>query len=310
MTLNDLFSSFFESEKIYSPVKRPPQTPSSQKSYKHCFYPLLKLDALIAELKKLSDDEDENKFSVRYLVTPDKKIIFAREGREGRDIPAHKSMNSTCLAAGNIFFSPDFKLITKINHQSGDFHPDMASLLWPLAILSLMKAPLANPFIIEVGGDPKSTILLEVDPADIAAFFASSEVEQEMMLQNSSQVIAINEHSVASSRHYRFNFNAAPKKPRSLAFNLEDSDLEDSVTLTPASAASSPNTNASSSALSSLSSSASNSPHSDSNSRMSAGSYSPPLRMFDIDEDSSFKPGEFFPDPGMEESIALKLAAC
>jgi hypothetical protein len=88
-------------------------------------------------------------FCVRYLVSTDKQILFAREGRPSQYIPQHKQIRSTCLAAGNIYFSQDFKSIRKIDHCSGDFHPNTSSLVWPLAILVHMNAPLAKTLFVE-----------------------------------------------------------------------------------------------------------------------------------------------------------------
>ncbi|MFY7697461.1 MAG: hypothetical protein ACOVQX_01350 [Legionella sp.] len=156
MTLDELYIKFQQSiEKntltVYAPVKRPQQTPHREKELRHRFYPIKQLEALIDVLSKMDDDEDDDyKFSIRYLVTEDKQLLLAREGKEGKYIPAHKTIRNRCLAAGNLYFSRDFKKIIKINHQSGDFQPSIESLLWPLAILYFMQAPLEKNLIIEL----------------------------------------------------------------------------------------------------------------------------------------------------------------
>ena len=118
------------------PVLRPPGRPSRDKSYTHNFYDVSHLSALTQELLNLGSGYDYNeKYGVRYLVETNGRIVFAREGRPGKYIPGHKQISTRCLAAGNIYFNEDYSKIVKINHESGDFHPGIETLVHPLAIL-------------------------------------------------------------------------------------------------------------------------------------------------------------------------------
>ncbi|AHE66082.1 hypothetical protein [Legionella oakridgensis] len=185
--LSALFTTRLAEVVSYAPVPRPPATPRHDRTIKHTLYPIEHLPELIAELEKLDDAEGDKKFSVRYLVDEENVLWLAREGKPGRHIPAHRQMRDNCLAAGNIFFSQDFTEITKINHQSGDFHPDAASLLWPLAILNCMKTTLSNPCVIEVSritpaGNFEREQELSVTPEEMAFILSGSAVLQEKLL--------------------------------------------------------------------------------------------------------------------------------
>lgn len=149
--LKQLFFEAFQNPVIKKPVHRPPHKPIINHSSKHLLYPINALQELIGVLKGLDpyDDYDE-RFSARYIVLEDGQLLLAREGSPCRTIPAHREMGSHCIAAGNIYFSTDYQLITKINHQSGDFHSTQGSMVWPLAIILLSNAAISPSFTIDI----------------------------------------------------------------------------------------------------------------------------------------------------------------
>lgn len=121
-------------------------------------YPLSELTTLF------SDNEMANgKSKFRYLVDLNYDLWFAREGYPSQGIPAHGQMatSNACIAAGNIKFSPDHKVMELINNQSGDFKPKFDSVKWLLAILFANEEniPFALPDILNIdernerGGD-------------------------------------------------------------------------------------------------------------------------------------------------------------
>ena len=163
MTLEELNASFIAclaKKTTYDPVKRQPKRPRRDNSYQHILYPIQQLAALTAVLRTV--DDDACKYSVRYLVTTEGKLLFAQEGLPGFSIPKHRQIREKCLAAGNVYFSDDYKSITKINHCSGDFHPSADSLIWPIAALYLLKAPIAVPFTVETSSvNPQGVFTVE-----------------------------------------------------------------------------------------------------------------------------------------------------
>ena len=91
---------------------------------------------LISHQNEISD-----KKALRFLLTKNDELLFAREGRPVPSvIPAHWNMSgmshnsACCKSAGNIYFNQNMK-IDKINHKSGDFVPSFDSLKSVLAIL-------------------------------------------------------------------------------------------------------------------------------------------------------------------------------
>ena len=94
--------------------------------------------------------EPEYKTSIRYIVKTNGDMLFAREGRPGRLIAAHRQMSGSCLAAGNIFFNDDFTEIIAVNNQSGDFTPQPHSIIWPLKILLKSSLAFSQDFTLRI----------------------------------------------------------------------------------------------------------------------------------------------------------------
>jgi hypothetical protein len=144
--------NFLRDKHEYYPLTRMDQKKLYSGEPEHVIVTLNNISTLVNELKHSELDDfkerfyNENdptyseKYSLRYLVTPNMQILFAKEGQLSKSIPGHRHMADTCLAAGNIFFSKDYSRFTLITHDSGDFKPNANSLLWPLIILSLCSA--------------------------------------------------------------------------------------------------------------------------------------------------------------------------
>ncbi|MDR3442605.1 MAG: hypothetical protein P4L65_06265 [Legionella sp.] len=148
-SLDTFFNAAHNGTSFYTPAPRLTYSPAAPQ---YRIATINKLHVLLDELKKINDwdfedyhettSEYNEKYSIRYLVTREMQILFAPEGRPSNTIPGHKQMASSCLAAGNIFFSKDFSRITKITNCSGDFLPFDISIIWPLMILTL--CPILN----------------------------------------------------------------------------------------------------------------------------------------------------------------------
>ncbi len=83
---------------------------------------------------------DEHEGTLRYAVSSAFEFIIAEEGRPSKFIPQHREMCQAngCIAAGNLLISDtNPRTITAITFESGDYHPTVGTLLWPLTILSL-----------------------------------------------------------------------------------------------------------------------------------------------------------------------------
>ncbi len=160
MLLNELQALFlhaFQTRPIYKPVLMDPGRPLSH--YEHYMYSFDTLHVLIDELRALpadtSDEEDDqlNRFSVRFVVDVSGKMWFSREGQTGETVPNHVQMSRRCIAAGNMYFSPDYENIIKLTNKSGHFLPQAECLVWPVAILTHLGAAFSDTVELELIGE-------------------------------------------------------------------------------------------------------------------------------------------------------------
>ncbi len=240
MTLEELIICFRQNltdKPFYTPVPRPPRRPMRDSSYTHHLYPIRNLRPLIEILKKIDEEDGDQKYSVRYLVTREGRLLCALEGRPGRSIPEHKQMRASCLAAGNIYFSADFTEITKITHRSGDFHPAVASLVWPIAAVHLSGATLAKRLIVEesnVDDEGRfNTVALHHFTSPMIETLFSAEIRAQIIAANEDTTIEVSE-SLKHGFGKRFfdesaSASAAPQKKTShkRLFAAEKDDIGD-----------------------------------------------------------------------------------
>lgn len=230
-----LLANNLKNTKYYTPVNRGPQKPSKTKKYSHNFYDIVHLSLLTEQLKGLSkpiDEEDyQYKFSIRYLVDIQGRIIFAREGKPGALIPAHKQIASMCLAAGNIFFNQDYSKIIKINNESGDFHPESPSLVHPLAILLATALDLvAEELLIDITLSASNKKQVTLTTAQLLSCLHDN-------LDSAKKAnSAWDNIKTESNRNSAQFFNSSPERPtkkgKAILFNLPDDDEKSSQTTT------------------------------------------------------------------------------
>ena len=172
MKLEDLISLFSE-QCVYKPVLRAPGSPKrpTPEKYDIHIYTLDNIADLIEKLRAMPDQGtlNDDKYSIRYLVTPTGQILFAREGKAGlrikqyhEIIPAHKEIHHRCIAAGNLFFNHDYTQITSINNSSGDFLPLPNCLVWPIKALKDSGLTFAEKFTLNIF-HPKNFVGKPVD---------------------------------------------------------------------------------------------------------------------------------------------------
>lgn len=131
----------------YTCPSRPPSRP-----YKHHLYPVKQFPALHTALHAKKDNDVR---IIQYIVTPQKKLLLAQEGPSSAFIPTHKEMmtnpaliKASVLAAGYLFLNTSGEIIG-ISNESDDFVDlNLQSLLYPVAILHLMNAPIAKTFSV------------------------------------------------------------------------------------------------------------------------------------------------------------------
>ncbi|MBX9704343.1 MAG: hypothetical protein K2X39_09350, partial [Silvanigrellaceae bacterium] len=128
-------------------------------SLRYVIYSLTHLNELLSALEISKEyhlrNNRYNTNKIRYLVTTEMQLVFAKEGTPNESVPAHYRMtceekeNAQCLAAGNIYVKKigNHFQITKINHKSGDFKPELESMKWALAILLAHEASLPENFL-------------------------------------------------------------------------------------------------------------------------------------------------------------------
>jgi len=135
-------------EMPYTCRSRPPS-----RLYKYHLYPIQLLQTLHAALQARKDNDVR---LIQYVVTPQNELLSAQEGSPGMFIPTHKEMNlkantaakASVLGAGYLFLNASGEIIG-ISNESDDFKAQsLLSLLWPVSILHLMKAPIAEIFSI------------------------------------------------------------------------------------------------------------------------------------------------------------------
>ncbi len=224
--LRQRFEEALFAPSLKKPVLRVPGRPSADNSYYHTFYPTQQLSELTDVLKILDADEPLNdRFTARYLVTKEKTLLFAREGRPGVDIPAHREIRGECLAAGNILFSEDYEHITGVNHQSGDFHSTQGSMVWVIAILLFMNAPIADSFTLilsnEVAGDFVST-RHEITKEALAALVPDAIHEIDL---SANQTLSIERHMYQDTRFEKkrkYAFFTPTPAPTAPAVNIDN----------------------------------------------------------------------------------------
>ena len=77
--LKNLFADSFTRRLSFRPVSRPLSRPKVDNSYHRLFYPIRALNSFTDVLRGLSIDEAWNdKFSARYLVAEDSKLLLLK----------------------------------------------------------------------------------------------------------------------------------------------------------------------------------------------------------------------------------------
>ncbi|MBA2649180.1 MAG: hypothetical protein H0U75_06185 [Legionella sp.] len=129
-------------------------TVSKNRKSEHVIYSLCNLNQLLQLLP--TSHPSVSKSSLRYVVTLDKQIYFAFEGRPSAFIPEHYKMVSEnkslarCLAAGNIILEREKRgqyCLKIINNKSGDFTPRLDTMKWILSGLLAYQAFLPHQFL-------------------------------------------------------------------------------------------------------------------------------------------------------------------
>lgn len=150
-----LFLTAFQNRKVIKP--RLESSMLKMRGYRHCIYSYAALPALQQILKTVPETHfslghqtnEVFKYSVRYVIDPSGTIWFAQEGAKGNSTPTHSQINEHCIAAGNVIFSNNYERIIKINNKSGHFEPGIETLVWTIAALLSLNAPLAQEIELE-----------------------------------------------------------------------------------------------------------------------------------------------------------------
>jgi hypothetical protein len=146
----DIFIHSAESlnqETPYTCASRPPSRP-----YKYHLYPIKLISALNTVLQARKDNDTR---LIQYIVSPQNELLLTQEGPPSTFIPTHKEMKLkptstkvSVLAAGYLFLNSAGEIIG-ISNESEDFkEQSLLSLLRPVAILHIMKAPIAKNFSV------------------------------------------------------------------------------------------------------------------------------------------------------------------
>lgn len=89
--------------------------------------------------ERLSEDKNRLLHTIRYILTENDELLFAKEGVEPPHFIMPKSASSAngarCRCAGNLIFNEDFSKIVMVNNSSGDFEPPPESLKDVLLVL-------------------------------------------------------------------------------------------------------------------------------------------------------------------------------
>jgi len=175
---------------------------ASSKPHKTILYPLNQLKTM-----PLGDD----KRSTKYIVKPDKRMLLARTNEPER---GHADMSSTeVLAAGYLFLNDQKEIISISNEGPGFEQQSIESLLWPLLILHVKRAFIAETFSIIDCISQREYTLNSKDRIEIAS---SLTVPQRKNIEqaNSSDGILVRENGIESQAQTFFTGLKAPEKTR------------------------------------------------------------------------------------------------
>lgn len=162
--------------KVFQDIPKPEVFPGrSQNSRKRSqgSYKINTVNTIRALIEEIQLEKPKEKVKLRFLLTTNFELLFAREGSPSNvhNIPGHYQMTgqellaAKCLSAGNIVF--DSKLqITKINNKSGDFRPSFNSLQSVLAVIEACELNYSSQ--VELEESLKSSYT--VNSGDLKAF--------------------------------------------------------------------------------------------------------------------------------------------
>lgn len=126
-------------------------SPSRHDVFRFSLYPISQLNKFQHWILTTTNDD---KRIAKFVVTKNKTLLIAQEGKASHLIPHHGDMaKHGALAAGFIFFNLNGEVIG-VSNESDDFkNQSLHSMLWPLIILLTKGVPLA-PLITVINHDP------------------------------------------------------------------------------------------------------------------------------------------------------------
>lgn len=172
----------------YTCPSRPPSRP-----YKYHLYPVKQISTLHTALQAKKDNDVR---IIQYIVTSQKKLLLAQEGSSSTFTPTHKEMminparvKATVRAAGYLFLNTCGEIIG-ISNESEDFsNLSRESLLYPVAILHLMNAPIAKTFSVILTSDTDQFELTLEDRQTIVDKLPLNLIQEMLAANQSTKVI-------------------------------------------------------------------------------------------------------------------------
>ena len=159
----------------------------------------------ISQLKKfqhwiLTTTNDDKRIA-KFVVTKNKTLLIAQEGKASHLIPHHTDMaKHGALAAGFIFFNLNGEVIG-VSNESDDFKDQaLQRMLWPLIILLTKGVPLA-PLITVINHDP--IMQLHITKSDLDQMIAdlSHDLRSSIEKANNISDVIIHEKLLPTPYH-------------------------------------------------------------------------------------------------------------
>ena len=176
-------------------------------AFRFSFYPISQLNKFQRWIITTTNDD---KRIAKFVVTKDKTLLIAQEGKAGHLIPRHGDMaKHGALAAGFIFFNPSGEVIG-VSNESDDFKDHtLQRMLWPLIILLTKGVPL-GPLITVINHDPLMQLHITKSDLDQMMTNLSDDVRLSIEKANNISDVIVYEKLLPTSYHLYNLLNTPP----------------------------------------------------------------------------------------------------
>jgi hypothetical protein len=163
---------------------------SHHDAFRFFLYPISQLNKFQHWILTTTNDD---KRIAKFVVTKDKTLLIAQDGKASHLIPHHGDMaKHGALAAGFIFFNLNGEVIG-VSNESDDFKDQsLQRMIWPLIILLTKGVPLA-PLITVINHDPIMQLHITKNDLDQMITYLSEDLRASIENANNISDVIIHE---------------------------------------------------------------------------------------------------------------------